>query len=163
MNRSRAPGLMSRLADRFAVEPMLARARQLRAAGAFAEAADAYDVAGDALEEVGDNGAASKARRQAWGLRTHGAEWQTVRMVFRVYRGGAIIALMPELLFNESLYGQRLVTSYMRVGQHGAADYRAVIARTRPARAEEYEPLLRELTGVGYDVVPIERLPRTRR
>ena len=171
MNRPpRAPGLMGRLADRFAIEPMLARARQLRASGALADAADAYDVAGDALEEVGDHSAAATAHRQAWGLRTHGEEWQTVRMVFRVWRG-EVIALMPELPYNErslrplarARYGQNTVTSYMHMGQHGGADYRVIIARSRPARAEEYEPLLLELTRLGYDVVPIERLPRTRR
>jgi hypothetical protein len=69
-------------------------------------------------------------------------------VVFRVWKDtGDVIALFPELIANRTRYA---CESYMHVGQHSPADYIGVIQRTRPARQEEYEPLLRELQSIGY-------------
>ena len=43
-----------------------------------------------------------------------------------------------------------MTTSYMHVGQHGAADYADVIADTSPAQENEYKDLLNELKTIGY-------------
>ena len=51
-------------------------------------------------------------------------------------------------------------TSYMHIGQHGAADYAGVIAATRPAREEEYRGLLSELKSIGYDDLHIVQRAR---
>ena len=157
--------LTKHVADVLAVKPLLAQVDRLRRAGEFTAAADAYDVIGDAFEERGNGPGAAAARRQAWGLRMHGRNWQTVKMVFRVYRPdpgvtsvGEVIALMPELTENDP----RFVMSYMHVGQHGAASYAGVIRSTRPAQPAEYARLFDELTRIGYDVVPIERFRRPR-
>jgi hypothetical protein len=83
---------------------------------------------------------------------------ESVPVVFRVWRGsdgGDVIALFPTLVENR---GQ--VTSYMRIGQHGAADYQHVIRDTRPAAPAEYEPLARELTQIGYVLAVHRRRPR---
>jgi len=71
------------------------------------------------------------------------------KVVFRKFKDdGALIALFPEVPWNA---GKGTVTSYMHVGQHGDACYGHVIAASRPAREEEYRPLLAELKSLGYD------------
>ena len=77
-------------------------------------------------------------------------------VVFRVWkdRPGGVLALFPEL---PSDYAGLLCESYEHVGQHGGADYAGCIARTRPARPDEYTDLAHELTGRGYDLRPIRR------
>jgi hypothetical protein len=68
-------------------------------------------------------------------------------VVFRKFKDdGSIIALFPEELWTTA--GD--CGSYMHVGQHSGADYRGVIAASKPATLEEYGPLLKELTSIGY-------------
>lgn len=77
------------------------------------------------------------------------------RVVFRKwYRkkdGNGVIALFPD----EHEHRPGTVLSYEHHGQHGAADYTSVIARTKPATAEEYAALKKELEGYPfhYDLV----------
>lgn len=81
----------------------------------------------------------------------------TTRVVFRRYPDGQIIALFPDIPWS----GQRgEVTSYMYLGQHGAADYAGVIAATRQAREDEYGDLLSELQATGYDDLHVVRHAR---
>ena len=71
------------------------------------------------------------------------------KVVFRKWnKGGEIIALFPEERWNRHNY---TINSYIHVGQHGAADYDQVVAISRPAREDEYKPLLAELIDIGYD------------
>lgn len=77
-----------------------------------------------------------------------GEEHETVDVVFRVWEGGVVIALMPGQPADTE---GRYCTSYEHVGQHGGADYRGVLQRSRPARPEEYADLLAELTTAPYD------------
>lgn len=69
------------------------------------------------------------------------------RAVFRKYPDGQIIALFPDIPWSED----GSVTSYMHVGQHGAAYYKQVIDSTTPASEEDYSALLEELETIGYD------------
>jgi hypothetical protein len=72
-------------------------------------------------------------------------------VVFRVFKksaGGGVIALFPEV--DE---GRGLCSSYMHVSQHGGADYRGVIADSRPAEPEEYASLRKELESPPYGYV----------
>lgn len=68
------------------------------------------------------------------------------KVVFRKWKNGYIIALFPDDVNPHD----GTVTSYMHIGQHGAADYVGVIASTRPAREKEYRDLLAELKAIGY-------------
>lgn len=68
-------------------------------------------------------------------------------VIFRKYPDGNIIALFPYEV-ETSTY----ISSYMHVGQHGAADYEGVMADTVPASEMEYEDLYNELTEIGYDL-----------
>lgn len=69
------------------------------------------------------------------------------KVVFRKWKNGDIIALFPDEPWSQSSY---MTTSYMHVGQHGAADYAGVIADTSPAQEDEYKDLLNELKTIGY-------------
>lgn len=74
------------------------------------------------------------------------------KVVFRRYPDGQVIALFPDIPWS----GRRgEITSYMHVGQHGAADYSHVIATTKPAMEKEYAGLLDELRQTGYDNIKI--------
>lgn len=73
---------------------------------------------------------------------------EKTKVVFRVWNdGGTVIALFPEV--DE---GNGYCSSYEHVGQHSGADYKGVVARTRLASPKEYQFLLRELRGIGYDL-----------
>lgn len=79
------------------------------------------------------------------------------KVVFRRYPDGQVIALFPDIPWS----GRRgEITSYMHVGQHGAADYAGVIAMTRPAHEKEYRNPLSELRAIGYDDLHIMRRAR---
>lgn len=78
-------------------------------------------------------------------------------VVFRVWRDtGEIIALLPGLQEPGDM-----VSSYMHVGEHGAADYTNVIAATRPATEQEYEDLAGELEDRGYRLRICKKKPLT--
>lgn len=71
----------------------------------------------------------------------------TDRVEFRKWRDdNHIFALFPDIPADDN--GN--VTSYMHVGQHGAADYDHCIAKSVPATPEEYAPLQKELRIIGY-------------
>ena len=76
------------------------------------------------------------------------------RVVFRVFRNGEVIALMPDF---QERNGD--ILSYMHIGQHSAADP-LIVRDTKPATAQQYAPLLAELRGIGYDVQIRQRLTR---
>lgn len=79
------------------------------------------------------------------------------KVIFRKWRDGTIDAIFPELPASRN--GLDCV-AYAHVGQHGAADYHAVIWQTKPAMPDEYAALARELTGIGYALDVIKRAPR---
>ena len=69
-----------------------------------------------------------------------------IKVVFRRFKEGGIIALFPYIPWNES---ENTITSYMHAGQHGAADYKGIISGTLPATEKEYRNLLAELKSIG--------------
>lgn len=80
-------------------------------------------------------------------------------VVFRVYpasQGGEVIALFPTLPADVAKPG--LCTSYMRVGQHGAADPHLVMRTTKPASRLQYAKLAAELRAMGYKLVAYRRI-----
>lgn len=81
---------------------------------------------------------------------------KTDTVIFRKWKNGDIIALLPMLPFDVlGLY----CTSYEHVGQHGGADCAGVIRRTKAATPAEYAPLKRELEGMGYKLLVVSRNP----
>ena len=79
---------------------------------------------------------------------------EETRVVFRKWRSDKeIIALFPDIIANHRGH----CSSYMHIGQHGAADYQGVVGRTVLARPEEYKELETELKGIGYLPKSIKR------
>ena len=79
------------------------------------------------------------------------------KVVFRKWKNGDIIALFPDEPWNRNGH---MTTSYMHIGQHGAADYAGVIAETSPAQENEYRNLLNELKTTGYTYLRIVQRAR---
>ncbi len=80
---------------------------------------------------------------------------ETTQVVFRRWRDcGGIIALFPA---EPSDIDGWYCLSYERVGQHGGADFHAVMQATRPATEQEAASLAQELTLIGYKLKPIRR------
>lgn len=78
-----------------------------------------------------------------------------IKVVFRKWKDGEIIALFPDEPWSRHDY---TTASYMHLGQHGAVDYAGVIAATRPAKEHEYQNLLDELKTIGYsDLYIVQR------
>ncbi len=75
-----------------------------------------------------------------------------MKVVFRKWKDGEIIALFPYEPWNH--YGH-MTTSYMHIGQHGAADYAGVISQTSIPCEHEYQKLLNELRSIGYNDLQI--------
>jgi hypothetical protein len=68
-------------------------------------------------------------------------------VVFRVFKKGRdLIALFPF----EDWADDGSCSSYQKIGQHGAADYKYCISASRPATPDEYRSLKRELENIGY-------------
>jgi len=69
-----------------------------------------------------------------------------------------VIALFPEI--DADVVPGKFCQSYEHIGQHGAADRRHVVQRTRPANAWEYKELFDELIKIGYNLVIWKRWNR---
>jgi hypothetical protein len=78
-------------------------------------------------------------------------------VIFRVWRGstGGVIALWPAE--HDGFQRRNMCRSFEHFGQHGAANYGVVMARTRPAKGAEHHALLAELRQRGYSPNVIQR------
>lgn len=79
------------------------------------------------------------------------------QVIFRLWRK-SVIALFPYEIADRK--GDCL--SYMRTGQHSAANYEAIITQSRPAIPAEYISLEIELESLGYRLELIKRRNRSR-
>jgi len=74
-------------------------------------------------------------------------------VVFRKFKDGEIIALMP---YEIELHYECL--SYMHIGQHSVADYNHCINTTKLATESEYAELKKEMEFLGYNIKVIKKL-----
>jgi hypothetical protein len=79
-----------------------------------------------------------------------GGDQIKVKVIFRKFPEGDVIALFPE-----EDQGRGLIGSYMTVGQHSDAS-KSLITELEPASKEESAKLADELKRIGYDVVMAE-------
>jgi hypothetical protein len=79
-----------------------------------------------------------------------GGDQIKVKVIFRKFPEGDVIALFPE-----EDQGRGLIGSYMTVGQHSDAS-KSLITELEPASKEEAAKLADELKRIGYDVVMAE-------
>ncbi len=80
----------------------------------------------------------------------------TDRVIFRKWNkrnGGDVIAILPDNASNRGT-----VDMYEHVGQHEEGDYYEVMVKSKLATQAEYQDLLEELTGMGYDLRVMQRL-----
>lgn len=89
---------------------------------------------------------------------------QTLDVIFRAERSGPfkgeVTALFPSVAYARPSFD---VACYAHIGQHGGADLAWVRERTRPAKPEEFAPLLAELRGIyetGPDAVQLRVVQR---
>ena len=78
---------------------------------------------------------------------------EQTEVIFRKYGDGEIIALFPYL--PEFRYTSCM--SYMHIGQHGTA-HLDLIDRTKLASPDEYQELLKELEGIGYNLKVVKKM-----
>ena len=62
-----------------------------------------------------------------------------------------VIAIFPNNLYNEQLYGKTMVDSYMHIGQHSACSVE-LIDELEDATEEQYKDLKNELENIGYNL-----------
>lgn len=91
---------------------------------------------------------------------------ESLPVMFRKCQDGEVLAVFPTEPYSRSR--PYAVSCYAHVGQHSGADWDYVMTKTKPAKPEEYAPLLRELKGI-YESEPdavtlkvIQRRPKTR-
>ena len=84
------------------------------------------------------------------------------RVIFRVWSHGSgkgdVIACLPDVPANPGH-----MVMYEHIGQHGEGRYWGVLARTRPAKPEEYAALKRELEDRGYELRVLRRFNHRQR
>lgn len=84
-------------------------------------------------------------------IKTDNTREKPLPVIFRRWRYGNehVVALFPTIAADRLGY---LCESYMRVGQHGAADPTAITSFTKPASLDDkdVQELIKELQGVGY-------------
>lgn len=66
-------------------------------------------------------------------------------------KGNTIFAFFPDMLYNIEMYGKDMKTCYAHLGQHSAC-LQGYADECEEAKFNEYEPLLKELIGQGYDL-----------
>ena len=71
------------------------------------------------------------------------------KVIYRKFSDGEIIALFPQIAANVTGW---FCSSYMHVGQHGAADTNVVVRQTVLAKPKEYAKLHKELKQLGYNL-----------
>ena len=74
------------------------------------------------------------------------------QVIFRIWRK-EVIALFPYEIAD--MKGNCL--SYQHIGQHGAANYSAIVYESRPATPAEYADLKAELEKLGYQLEVIRK------
>jgi hypothetical protein len=73
---------------------------------------------------------------------------KTIKVIYKQFPENEAIALFPNEKWN---YDGSLITSYMRVGQHGAASPE-LIKNLPDATPKQIKELKQELIQVGYNV-----------
>lgn len=73
---------------------------------------------------------------------------ETIKVVFKMLQD-EVIAIFPDNLYSEELYGKTMVDSYMHIGQHSACSVE-LLNELQNASEEQYKDLKNELQTIGY-------------
>lgn len=75
---------------------------------------------------------------------------ETQKVVFKKFMD-EVVAIFPNILYSEVLYGSEMITCYMHIGQHSACDVEFADG-LEDASFEEYKDLKNELENIGYNL-----------
>ena len=78
-------------------------------------------------------------------------------VIFRCDKHGNFKGVIFALLPHEVSTHDGSVTFYTHIGQHGSADYRYTVNKSRLATEEEYADLKKEMEGLGYNFNVIKK------
>jgi hypothetical protein len=81
-------------------------------------------------------------------METNIINMETTKVVFKMLQD-EVIAIFPDNLYNEPLYGKTMVDSYMHIGQHSACSVE-LLNELQDASEEQYKDLKNELQTIGY-------------
>jgi hypothetical protein len=74
----------------------------------------------------------------------------TTKVVFKMI-DDEVIAIFPNNLYSEVLYGNKVVDCYMHIGQHSSCDIEFAKG-LKDASEEQYKDLKNELEEIGYNL-----------
>lgn len=77
-----------------------------------------------------------------------------VFVLFKKESDGAVVAIFMDEWYNYDLYGDKMMSCYTTMGQHGPASIE-YIEEQPPATKDEHAYLLRGLRGIGYFPIPV--------
>jgi len=82
---------------------------------------------------------------------------ELLKVVFRKFEDGEIIALFPDIKFS---YPNYTIMSYMHIGQHEEVDHHIITQQTKLATEEDYQSLLNEISNIyhEYDIKVMKKL-----
>ena len=80
-------------------------------------------------------------------------KYNTMKVAFRFDKRGNFKEVTA--VFPESNEGGNMYACYAHYGQHGSCCGEWVAEDTKPAKPEQYAPLLAELRAIGYDDLQI--------
>ena len=77
----------------------------------------------------------------------------TEKTVVKFYKEGhkSVLAVFPNELYNERLYGKTMLTGYVHIGQHTSV-HKDYLKGRRKATEQEYSDLKQELESIGYNL-----------
>ena len=75
---------------------------------------------------------------------------ETQKVVFKKFMD-EVVAIFPNILYSEVLYGNEMITCYMHIGQHSACSVE-LLDELEDASEEQYKDLKIELEEIGYNL-----------
>jgi len=75
---------------------------------------------------------------------------ETTKVVFKIL-DDEVLAIFPDNLYNEELYGKDFVDSYMHIGQHSSCSI-DLLHELPDASEDQYKDLKAELEEIGYNL-----------
>jgi len=83
-------------------------------------------------------------------METNIINMETTKVVFKMI-DDEVLAIFPNQLYNEQLYGKAMLDSYMHHGQHSACHV-DMLDDLQDASEEQYKDLKNELETIGYNL-----------
>ena len=75
---------------------------------------------------------------------------ETTKVIFKML-DDEVIAIFPNNIYSEVLYGKKVVDCYMHIGQHSSCDIKFAEG-LEDASEEQYKDLKIELETIGYNL-----------